>query len=167
MNGKSYPMLFEIISVQVCHGPSCPISLGTDYCPLQVRPQYGSVLIKASAHSFKRFTSRPFLKQKHIFLSLCTYYFRWMSYWISFERCQSSWEETEQGNITKNLVHRRIRTLNTARPSYFCNHSATPTLQVKELNSMLYVFICTCLTIRSINNLNRYMCICIDMVCIW
>ena len=47
--------------------------------------------VKASAHSFKRFTLR--LLKLSFSLSLCTYYLGWMSCLISFERCQSSCEE--------------------------------------------------------------------------
>ena len=46
MNGRSSPVLFEFISVPICHGPSCPITGGRGFCPLQVRPQYVSVLFK-------------------------------------------------------------------------------------------------------------------------
>ena len=64
---------------------------------------------KVSAHYFKH-TSQPF-KKNHLSLSLCTYYIWWMSCLISFEHCQSCERNTEQLNITKNLVHSRIRTL--------------------------------------------------------
>ena len=40
-----------------------------------------------------------------------------MSCLISFERCQSSCEEHGTSEHYKNLVHGRIRTTNTARPS--------------------------------------------------
>ena len=48
MNVRTSPVLFEFISVPaaVCHGSSFPITGVTGFCPLQVRPQYVSVLFK-------------------------------------------------------------------------------------------------------------------------
>ena len=43
------------------------------------------ITLKASVHSFKRFTSR--LLKVSFVLSLCTYYLGWMSCFISFQRC--------------------------------------------------------------------------------
>ena len=72
--------------------------------------------IKASAHSFKRFTSR-LLK---LFFSLCApitsaeYHA-----WFHLSTASPAARKMEQVNITKNLVHSRIRTTNTARiPDY-------------------------------------------------
>ena len=46
MNGQKFPVLFEFISVLVCHVSSCPITVGTRFFPLQVRLQCVLVLFK-------------------------------------------------------------------------------------------------------------------------
>ena len=82
---------------------------------LGVNDAKSSVTLKASAHSFKRFTSRDF--KNYLYLSLCIYYLGWMSCLISFERCQPSCEEHGTSeHYKKNLVHGKIWTTNTTRP---------------------------------------------------
>ena len=74
-------------------------------------------ILKASAHSFKRFTSQLF---KVIFLS---FYAPITSdechAWFHLNAARPAARNTEQVNITKNLVQGRIRTTNFARlPDY-------------------------------------------------
>ena len=88
-----------------------------DECVGNWRVNFSGVILahKASAHFFKRFTSR--LLKLSFSLSLCTYYLGWMSCLISFECCQSSCQEHGTSeHYQKNLAHSRIRTTNSARP---------------------------------------------------
>ena len=61
-----------------------------------------------------------------------------MSYFISFERCQSSCEEHGTSEQYKNLVHVRIRTTDPTRPQYYKSTIVTIWPQLawyeKELN---------------------------------
>ena len=97
-----------------------------------------SMVVKASAHSFKRFTSR--LLKLSFSLSLCTYYLGWMSCLISFERCQSSWEEHGTSeNYKKNLAHGRIRTTNIARPPDYKSTDITTRRQLAWYEIYIYI----------------------------
>ena len=89
-------------------------------------------LFKASAHSLKHFTSRSFLK---ISLSLYTPITSDECHaWFHLNAASPAERDTEQVIITKNLVHDDTAfRLQVDR----LHHSATPTLQVKELNWIL------------------------------
>ena len=102
------------------------------YSTLRAVDNHNKCKLKASAHSFKRLTSWPFLK---ISFSLCTYYLRWMSCLISFKRCQLVQLKGTRNkwSLQKNLVHGRIRTPKTARrPDYKSTVFITRILQRYE-----------------------------------
>ena len=70
----------------------------------------------ASSHSFKRFTSRPFLKISFSLYAPITS--DECHAWFHLNASSPAERNMEQVNITKNLVHGRIRTPNTALPSF-------------------------------------------------
>ena len=70
-------------------------------------------LIKASAHSFKRFTSRPLLKYLSLYAPITS---DECHSWLHLNAANPTERKTEQVNITNNLVHGRIRPPKMARP---------------------------------------------------
>ena len=71
-------------------------------------------LLKASAHSFKHFTSRAFLKISFSLYAPITS--DECHAWFHLNAASPAERNTEQVNIKKKLVHGRIRILNMARP---------------------------------------------------
>ena len=86
--------------------------------------------VKASAHSF--YFAAIF---KIIFFSLHAPITSDECHaWFHLNAASPAVSNTEQGNITKKIVHDKIRSTNTARPPVY-NHSATTRLiWMKELN---------------------------------
>ena len=48
MKGRSSPVLFEFISVPVCHGPSCPITGGRGFVSIagSTAMRFGPILVR-------------------------------------------------------------------------------------------------------------------------
>ena len=104
---------------------------------------YLFVVVKASAHSFKRFTSPPFLKSSFSLYALITSD-EWHA-WFHLNAASPAARNTEQVNITKkNLVLGKIRTTNTARPPAYNSTiiNARPQLDCYEwrILSMKYIY---------------------------
>ena len=76
------------------------------------RPGTGCGLLKASAHSFKRVTSQLLKLSFSLYAPITS---DECHAWFHLNAASPAARNMEQVNITKNLVHGRIRTTNTAR----------------------------------------------------
>ena len=117
--------------------PNKHLHLSPSYIPSNIRQLYRSrhtskhwnvpaLVFKVSMHSFKRFTSRSFLK---IYFSVyAPVTFDECYAWFHLNAVSPAERNTEQVNITKNVVHGRIRTPKTARPPDYKSTDCTTRL---------------------------------------